>query len=856
MSPLLWRSSRRYLMRHPWQAGLAILGVALGVAVVVSIELANGSAQSAFALSTEAVTGRATHEVSADGGLDEDLLRQVKLAYPQIPAAPIVEGFISLDAEPGRAFPLLGVDPFAEGPFRGFFGQGRWLIASQGSGLDISSFLTRRNAVLLDRATGVRLNVKAGDSLPARVEGRAVMLWVAGLLGGDDSASRRAITDLLIADLSTAQELLGSEGRLSRIDLILPMEATIGSSEERIRASLPQGVTLKPTAARQQNILEMTRAFRLNLRALALLALVCGVFLIYNTMTFSVVQRRPLLGRIRALGVTRREIFALVLGEAAAIGALGTALGLVLGVVLGRGLVKLVARTVNDFYFRVATTDLVIDPAILARGALLGLGAALLAALAPAIEATSTAPGAVLRRSYLEESHRRSLPRTTLLALLLLAISAGLLALPSRSLALSFSGLALGMLAAALLAPLATVVLSRLAGPPLSLMLGILGRMAARGVVASLSRTGVAIATLMITVSVTVGVGVMVASFRTAVESWLETVLKADLYVAPVGRMTAGQTALFDDALVDRLQALPGIAKVNTLRWRTVETPRGPTILRSVIANQHTRDTFVLSAGSAEESWSAFAAGSGLLVSEPLAYMRRLEVGDTVRLETPVGPRAFSVAGIFVDYAADQGAYLIARRPYQELWGDRRYGALALIADGTVAPELLVEATRRATEGLASDLLIQSTGSLRQESIEIFDRTFLITGVLRMLAGIVALIGVLSALMALQLERGHELAVLRANGLTPGQLLRLVTTQTGLMGAVAGLLSMPVGLAMAGVMIYIINRRSFGWSLEMQWSPLILLQALALSLAAALLAGLYPAFKMAATSPAQALREE
>lgn len=213
------------------------------------------------------------------------------------------------------------------------------------------------------------------------------------------------------------------------------------------------------------------------------------------------------------------------------------------------------------------------------------------------------------------------------------------------------------------------------------------------------------------------------------------------------------------------------------------------------------------------------------------------------------------MAGVYYDYASDRGIVLMSRNTYLRWWNDPALSGFSLYLGPGADPDKVVELLRR-TIGAGRSLSIQSNRALKKISLEIFDRTFLITGVLRLLAGFVAFIGVLSSLMALQLERARELGVLRANGMTPGQVWQLVTTQTGLMGLAAGLLSLPVGLTLAAIMIYIVNHRSFGWTIRMELGPQVLLEALALALAAALLAGLYPAFKMARTSPALALREE
>ncbi|MHB1134012.1 MAG: ABC transporter permease [Chloroflexota bacterium] len=855
MSRILWLASWRYLVRHAWQVGLSALGIALGVAVVVSIDLANDSARRAFTLASETVAGRATHQVLAGpAGLPDDLYQRLRVELGVRPLAPVVEADLAAPDYPGRSFHLLGIDPFAEGEFRPYL-SGNTTV--QG---DVLALLARPAAVLLSVETGRELGLRPGDVLVLRVDGARREATVVGLLEPADEPSRRALADLLIADVAGAQELLGQPGRLSRLDLIVPEGQAGEALLARLRAALPAGATVAPAGARAATLAQMTRAFDVNLTALSLLALLVGMFLIYNTMTFSVVQRRALNGTLRAVGVSRREVFALVLGEALLLGLVGTAIGLPLGIVLGRGLVGLVAQTINDLYFAVSVRDLAIAPLVLAKGTALGLGATLLAGLAPAWEATTAPPRAVLSRSLLEAGARRAAPRLALLGLLALALGLALLFAPSQELWLSFAALLVIVLGCALLTPLAVVALMALARPLLGLLWGTLGRLAARGVVASLSRTAVAIAALMVAVSVTVGVGVMVDSFRQTVVGWLEQTLQADVYVSAPGLVSNRPDQTLDPALVADLPRAPGVALHSTYRRVSLPAPEGPVelvALRLPVGPEGiapvARAAFAFKEGDPAAIWPAFQSGEAVIISEPFAYRRGLAAGASLRLLTDRGERDFRVAGVFYDYGTDQGVVMLDRAAYERYWDDRAVSSLGLY----VAPGVDVDDLVRRLRELAGEreVQIRSNRALRAASLEVFDRTFAITAVLRLLSTLVAFVGVLSALLALQLERAREVGVLRAQGLTPRQVWGLVTAQTGLMGLVAGLLALPVGLALATVLIHVINRRSFGWTLQMEVAPAVLLQAVLLALLAALLAGVYPAWRLSRTSPAVALRE-
>lgn len=848
MSRLLLRSGLRSLLRHPWQIGLAALGVALGVAVVVSIDVANRSAERAFDLSTEAVAGRATHQVlGGPTGLPESVYRALRVELGVREAAPVVEGDVAAPAFPGRAFRLLGVDPFAERPFRPY-------LDPAGPDLEVGPLLTRPGAAVLAAGTAAELGLDPGDTVALRVGAERRAVTIAGLLEPADEMSRRALESMIVVDIATAQEVLGAAGRLSRIDLIVPDGARGEALLARIRDALPPGAEVVRAEARAEAVEGMTRAFRVNLSALSSLALVFGMFLIYNSMTFSVVRRRTLFGTLRALGVTRREVVALVLGEALVVGIVGTVAGSAAGVALGRGLVALVTRTINDLYFTLSVRGLAVPVAALAKGAALGIGATVLAGLAPAFEATTVPPRAALTRSHLEDRVRRAVPRAATAGAALVAAGAALLALPTAGLGLGFAALFAVLIGAALLTPAATVLLVRGARPVLAALLGLQGGMAARGVVASLSRTAPAIAALVIAISVTVGLGTMIGSFRTTVERWLDRTLQADIYVAaPAGGKGRTEPPL-DPALVERLATTPGVAGVTTYRGAVVESEAGAIRLLALRMDPRTRAAFSFLDGDADTVWPAFEAGA-VLVSEPFAYRHGLGAGDRLRLRTDRGTVEFPVAGVFRDYGTDQGVVMLSRGTYDRHWDDPAVSSLALFAASGVDVDDLVGRLRDRV-GAGQEVLIRSNRALREASLEVFDRTFAITAVLRLLAFVVAFIGVLSALMAVQLERARELAVLRAQGLAPGELWRLILGQTGLTGLIAGILSIPLGVAVAAVMVFVVNRRSFGWTIDLVLSPEALGQAVGIAVVAAVLAGLYPAHRMAATPPALALREE
>jgi putative ABC transport system permease protein len=421
-----------------------------------------------------------------------------------------------------------------------------------------------------------------------------------------------------------------------------------------------------------------------------------------------------------------------------------------------------------------------------------------------------------------------------------------------------FVGLFLVLVGLTLLAPAGTVLLMRLLTPIAGALFGGLGRMATRGVTTALSRTAIAVAALMMAVSVTVGVDIMIGSFRGTVETWLRQVLPADLYVTTPGVVTdrfASAAAALEPELLASLDALPGVDRVDTVRHAGVASTLGRVRLLAYDLGSRGRDAFVFKRGDADRAWQAVAAGNATIVTEPFAARHDLELGDRFEIRTPTGPLDLEIAGIVFDYATEEGRFIVDQRLYSHLWADdNRTAASVWLASGADRDEIRRNIARLG--GAGAEVTVRSNGELRDESLAVFDRTFVVTGVLRLLAVVVAFIAVLSALTALQLERARELALLRASGLTPAQVWTVVTSQTGLMGLTAGLFSLPVGLTMAFILVHVINRRSFGWTLETTIEPRALLLAMALAFGAALIAGLYPAWRMARVPPAEALRGE
>jgi putative ABC transport system permease protein len=835
----------RDLVRRPLHTGLMVAGVALGVAVVIAIDLANTSARRGFVRSTEVVNGRATHQVlGGPGGLPQEVFRRVRVDAGLAASTPVVEGYaiaLDLDRQPLH---VLGLDPFSDAPFRPHVPPAGTPDAS------LARLVVDDRAAVVAAPLAGRYGLRIGSELRLAVQDRIETLRVAGLVHPDGADEAAALEAVVIVDVSAAQKLFRLGDRVTRVDLI-----ATAAELERVAAVLPPGARVVAASEQAGTVGQLTDAFMLNLTALSLLALVVGMFLIYNTVTFSVVQRRAVIGTLRLLGATPRQVAALVLAETAAASAAGAGIGLLLGYLLGQGAVRLVTRTINDLYYVVSVTGAPLTGPSVAKAVVLGIGAGVLSAVAPALEAARVEPVEALRRSSFAESAGRLVPKVGLAGAALAAAGAAVLALSSRSLVASFAALFAMVLGLALTAPVATVALVTLASPVLRRLAGTLGRLAAGTVTRSVARTGVAVAALAVAVSVTIGVGLMIRSFRSTVLDWLELTLRADVYVAAPSIGGARAQPVVSPDVVPRLAAVPGVAWVETFRSARVGSPLGEVNL-AVADPRRARDTRLLrfAEGDPAEVWQRVIEGA-VVVTEPFAFRHRLPAhGATVPLYTDRGPRDFAVAGVFYDYATEQGTVFMCRDVFERYWDDRAVSSLGLhLAEGA-SLDGVVGAVRQALAGSALQAI--PNRALRAQALRVFDRTFAVTEALRLLAVVVAFIGVWSALMALQVERTREHATLAAIGLSARQQSALALLETGLMGAAAGVLSLPLGLLLAYVLVGVINVRSFGWTMRLDIDPWLFVEALAVSVGAAMLAAVYPLVRLRRRSLAEALRQD
>ncbi|NGZ06801.1 MAG: ABC transporter permease [Magnetococcales bacterium] len=842
---LVWLSGWRQIKAHPGMALLVLLGVAIGVATAVAVDLANQGAMRAMRLSVEAASGLATHRIiGPPAGIPETFYAEWCRQPNAPPAAPIIEGTVRLPDTHHDSLTLLGIDFLAEARLRPHLELGQALKPEL-----LAALLIQPDGALLLDTTADRLQLQPGAPFQIEANGTRKTITLLGVIATTHPLARQSLSATLLTDIATAQEILGMTGQISRMDLILK------EPNQPLPIPLPPGLQRLPAHERLEVLENLTRSFRTNLTALSLLALLVGMFIIHNAMSFSVVQRRTWIGLLRAQGVTRHEILTTILLDALLLGLPGTLLGILLGVVLGDGLVQLMARTINDLYFRLQVVDTSLEWFSLLKGAGLGIGATLMAAWFPAREAAMAPVITALSRTRLEQDHLQSAPRLARIAVGCMVCALGLVWWPTQRLEPGLIAMALLTIGAALLAPWFTIWLMERLQPAVIRIAGWQGKLAVGGVQRGLSRTGSAVAALTVATAMVSAMGILIHGFRHTMIQWLDATTLSDIYVSAAGTLNNADTPPLDPVVIRHLSALPGIASVGLGRRVNLDTPDG-------IARLHVLDIdydrflgLLLLQKDHAALWPGFQNNDLVLITESLAQRRNLHVGASLILPTPHGPHPFTIGGIHRDFRSDAGMITLSRPTWLRHWQDPAMSVMGLQLQPGMDPETML-ATLRATAGPDRALTMQSNRALREHSLEIFDRTFAITRALRLLALLTALFGVLTALAAIRHERVRELATLRAIGLTIPEIRHSVLLQSLLLGLAAGTLALPLGLVQGWLLIDVINYRAFGWTLESHLEPGLILQPLLVAIPTACLAAIPAARHMARTSPAEAMKDQ
>jgi len=868
MTPWLFRLPLRHLSQYPGRTFLGILGIALGTAVYLSISLAAASAIQSFQAGVAAVAGRAQWRIQSPGApLDENLFARLRRLPEVKAAAPVVESVLQLRGpRPGPVL-LLGIDPFSEKDFRDYEFEQDGGLPGRLSRRAWVEFLTRPDAVLVSQPLAARLGLRMGDSLPVLVGPARKSLTVRGIfrfangLYPLDGA-------VLLMDLAAAQELLDRVGLLDYIDL-----STTGGEARlpgRLKKELPPGVEAVRPGALESRTQGLVAAYRLNLAILSAIALFVGMFLIYQSVTLSVVRRRREIGLLRTLGATPGQVLRLFLAEGLVSGLAGGALGLILGVGLARGVLAVMTRNLTSLYTPVAAAEVRLAWGLLLQAWGLALAATLAAAWLPAREAARTQLRAVWQRQELEERIESRAGRIFFwgVAALILAGLGASFRVNRGPPWPAFAAAFLILLAFALFTPLATLLMGRAWQKPLQRWPA--AALGCRYLAGSLSRTAVSIAALACALGMLIAVTVMIGSFRQTVNDWVSRAISGDIFFGPAIFSTAAYDHYLPPEILPELREDPEIADIYL--YRCVRLPfRGRQILViggsfQVLAKhgglwfrQGETQGIMQRVGRGGQGPTEFEGGPppkpAVAISETLAEAFHYREGDRLILPTPAGPQDLTVAGVFYDYRTDGPSLWMDIGLFRRFWRDRHLNAVRLyLKDPRRAPQ--VQARLQEKYGAAYHLLALSHRDLRQGILKIFDETFALTYALEGVAVVVAVFGIITTFLVLIMERERELALLQAVGASRRQILALVLTESGLASFLSFLLGAACGSVLSLLLILVINKQAFGWTIMLHWTPGIYWQSLALVMCLGLGAAAYPAWRALRPNLAAILKEE
>lgn len=838
---LFFRLMVRPLAREPLRSGLTVFAVALGVGLVIAIQLASDAAAGSFHSSLESLTVKNDLLITSSGGIDERVLgRLVELPYA-FDFAPRIEDFAFLNGR-GPALPFLGLDLI------GHRGQQPLEDAS----LDgTARWLSNADPIWV----GTRLGLRAGDHVGLLINDAMHPFTVAGILRPQPGEIGEQ--NAIVADIGLAQKVTGKSGKLDSIDVRIPPTGSVDQWNNVLAAKLPASVTIEPQGARTGENRKMLAAFRWNLRILSYIALVVGGFLIYNTISISVVRRRAEIGIVRALGADRSLIKAAFLAEAGVFAALGGALGLLIGRFMALAAVQLVGNTVQSLYISSEPAPVEFTAAAIVTGLALGFLVSILAALAPAVEASRVAPVEAMARGRNEQVATARSRRTTRWALLAFLVAAMLTQLPAIEGRPLFGYLAIALLIAATAAIVPNLVVSfaRTVQRPIEKILGIEALLALRSLGASLGRTSILTAALATAVAMTVSVGIMVGSFRETVRVWMETELEADFYLRPAAAPGADRHPVMSAEIAGEIERIPGVAAVERYRAYPISYDGLPAMFAGTdITAMTAQNLHFLSGENGPDILSILRTGEYAVVSEPFANKHNVHPGSMLHIPLAGGVRNFQVLGIYYDYSTERGIIVVDRRTLLKYLPDSRLSTLSVYKKPGADSNLIRQAINDIVGGRA--VMVFSNGELRRGAIAVFDRTFRITYALEAVAVVVAVLGVAGALLAMVLDRRREFALVRFLGGAQPQVRRIVICEAGLLGIVSNLIGLALGAALSLILIFVINKQSFGWTIQFHWPVGLLFAALTAVYVATVSAAIYPGRAVTQMRPIEVIHEE
>ena len=868
----------RALAREKLRASITVLGISLGVGVAIAIRLANASALESFRAATDSIAGETSIQIAGTAGrFDEMLLADLGWlrAYGQV--SPVITGFAKI--EPGTE----GVDSKTSAAFRGTFLQvlgvdvlRDWMLrryrllrvsenGPEPTARELLTLLADPQSVVLTEQFARRHGIPIGSRI-ALLAGDARRDFIVRGLLLDEGPARALQGNFALMDIAAAQLAFNRIGLLDRVDVKLKRGLDINAAEAEIGGRLPVGLTVLRPETGYGQVEKMISAFQFNLSALGSIALLVGLFLVYNTVSISVITRREEIGALRAVGGGRLLVLALFLSEALLMTIVGTVFGLVLGRLMASVAVRVTATTVETFYIASAATETIARHSLGSIDILLAfalaLTLALVAAAVPALEASRVRPIEAMRGA--ERLRRAFKPSTKqlVISLALFALGYGFSWFgPVNNLPIFgyLAAVAL-MFGGAFLVPNVLWLSCAMTGRWVARVMGRAGvdcMLASANLRAAIPRVSISVAALAVALAMMVAVSIMIGSFRETVSYWVGETMVADIYARPLTRSSTTDEGEISELAIAAAKADPQVAAVYPFSTQQLNYQGEPIVVGAGDFEtflKYGRLLFKSPANPRDEIQAAIGRDS-VTVNESFALRFKKRVGDDIELSTAAGTHQFRLVAIYYDYSSSRGWAVMDQTTYARHFPYARPTSMSLYLEpGADAAEVSDRLSRAVSGG--SQVLFATNGALKREVMRIFDSTFAITYALEVIAIAIAAMGVITTLIALILERRREIALVGFLGATRSQIRRMVVIEAFLIGGVSQTIGVLIGFMLSMVLIYVINVQSFAWTIQFHFPLGFLIQSSVLILGVTAVAGLYPAARAARIDAVRFAREE
>ena len=847
-----------YFRKHVLRTMLTAAGIVLGVAVFVGMHTANQSVLFAFNQTVDRIAGKTELEVSAgETGFSEDVLDRVQSAASVRVAVPVIEAVVDSQIAGQGDLLILGVDMTGDRSLRTYdLDSGDEAVID-----DPLVFLAQPDSIILSKDFADKNHIAVDATIPLGTVLGEKQFTVRGIMKPSGFSSAFG-GNLAIMDIYAAQKMFGRGRTFDRIDVATSEGHTIADAQRELSAMLGPGFQIEPPSSRGQQFEAMTASYSTMVNISSVFALFIGMFIIYNSFAIAVTERRSEIGVLRALGATRAQIRSLFLTEGAVTGLAGSLAGVAFGLVIAHGIAASIGHLINDVYGVAQHADEVAaTPGLLAAALAIGVVTSVIGAFIPARQAARVDPVQALQKGKYQILSAGESRLRVIAACVLGAVSAACLAAPNAlapttsSRVIFYFGYAFAIVAALLLGPLLSLGLARCLRPLLKWMRPVEGALAADSLIQAPRRTSASVAALMLALAMVVAfAGTARASYDSIID-WMNTALNPDLFVMPTEDITV-RTVRFPAEIADQIAAMPGVARARGVRNARIVFRKTPVLLVAVdvktLAETSPRAPV---AGDRDEMYRLAAAGRGVIVSDTLAQLQHLKLGEVIDVNAPDGVLHLRVAGIVVDYSDQQGAILIDRRVFIEHWHDDSLNAVGVFLKPGARESDVRQRILNAYAG-RREVFVMTNGELRSYILRITDQWFGLTSVQIAVAVLVAILGIVNTLTVSITDRRRELGMLQAVGGLHGQVRRTVWMEAVTVAVLGLILGFSLGAVNLYYVLQIVQRDVAGIRLAYEFPSMTALELVPAILAAAFIAAIWPAESVVRGSLIEALEYE